>query len=253
MNEHKAVETDILTPVKNRPRMFGRFKKLLSDHWPEYILEIMVVIIGITISFAISNYQTDANNRSLERIYMSGLLEDISADIVELDNVIADTKSLLESSRLLMDAIEGKTQLTDDEFIDHVKGIGARPNYVAKNGTFSGMKSSGNFNLISDNELKVLLFEYDAQYQVLKTLEAAELQVVISITGPYILKYIPLSDRSKRTIGKVNAKTFLSDIEFVNNVILRQDNRQELFDSYIKTSGIAKKIKERIQGSLRHA
>jgi hypothetical protein len=244
-------------PPKKINRAVGVRKvgKLLAERWPEYLLEIIVVIIGITISFAINNYQVSATNRSLEQTYLQGLLADISSDIIELQEVIVKTRAVVESCQVLIEhSRSDKATLTADKFIAHVMGVGQRPSYVSKNATFAGLKNSGNFNLISDNGLKLLLFEHDAQYQVIKTLENAELQVVVGITGPYILKYIPIDDPAKanaQIMNKLNVQSILGDVEFINNVILRADNRQELLATYEETLVIAKKIHGALEKNVR--
>ena len=116
------------------------------------------------------------------------------------------------------------------------------------------MKSSGNFNLITDNELKLLLFAYDAQYQTLKTLETAELQVVVSITGPYILKYVPIDDlenAKKERINNVDVNAIMNDIEFTNNIILRRNNRTELLSVYTETLSIARRITQALERNIK--
>lgn len=232
-----------------------KFGKLLSERWPEYILEIIVVIIGISISFAINNYQTDAANRTLEQMYLTGLLEDINSDVDELEEAIFKTRAVLENGSLLVkQSLKDEPTLSSQEFIRHVRAIAERPNYISKNATFSALKSSGNFNLLLDNQLKALLFEYDQQYQGLKSLEMAELQLTAAITAPYIIKSIPIADSlatdNNHTMN-INVKRVLNDIEFLNNVALRRSTRQELFESYTETLQVATNVRNALQKNIR--
>lgn len=223
-----------------------KFGNLLSERWPEYILEIIVVIIGITISFTINNIQSDAADRRLEQNYLMGLLEDISSDILELEELITETKKVVESGRILLEQ-SGMNEPTvgKDEFVNHVRTIAGRPNYISKNSTFTALKSSGYFHIIRDNQLLALLFDYEQHYQGLKSVEMAEMYVSATITGPYIIKSIPIADPEKtiELIKNVDVKHILHDIEFVNNLHLRRDNRTELLEGYIETLSVAKRIK----------
>lgn len=108
-----------------------KFGKLLSERWPEYILEIIVVIIGITISFTINNIQSDAADRRLEQTYLMGFLEDISSDILELEELITETKKVVECGRILLEQ-SGINEPTVGkvEFVSHVRIIAGRPNYI---------------------------------------------------------------------------------------------------------------------------
>ena len=70
--------------MRNEASKRKRFLLLLTQRWPEYVVEIIVVIIGITISFAISNYQQDSTDKKLAHIYLQDLREDIKSDIFTL-------------------------------------------------------------------------------------------------------------------------------------------------------------------------
>jgi hypothetical protein len=232
---------------KTSSGVLQKFGVLLAARWPEYLVEIIVVIIGITISFAISNMQIAENNRATEQLYLAELLADITSDIRELDSVISETQKVIQSAGTLLD--EGRLKdpsMAKVIFVNHVTQIMGRPNFVSKNKTINALKSAGYFHLIKDNELKQTLFEYDQQYQGLKAVESAELQVMSTITGPYIIKFIPLNGRSKteNRIGAIDVQKIIVQIEFVNNIELRLSNRQELLEGYIALKELAHKIKD---------
>jgi hypothetical protein len=236
-NSHKKISSGV----------FKKFGVLLATRWPEYLVEIIVVIIGITISFAISNMQIAENNRSTEQLYLAELLADITSDIQELDSVIAETQKVIQSAGSLLDESHlGDPSMANLTFVNHVTQIMGRPNFVSKNKTINALKSGGYFHLIKDNELKQTLFEYDQQYQGLKAVELAELQVMSAITGPYIIKLIPLNGRSKikNRIENLEVQKIMKQVEFVNNIELRLSNRQELLEGYIALKGLAHKIKD---------
>jgi len=191
-SEQSQLDNPVTESGKIRPGVIGRFGWLLANRWPEYILEIIVVIIGITISFTIDNMQNEASDRSLEKMYLARLKEDISSDVEGLQSVILRTDSLLISGQILLEQSRAdEPTLSGKELARHMETVVARPNYISKNATFSALKSSGYFHLIQDDQLKELLFEYDQQYQGMKAVEMAELQVSSTITGPYFIKNIP--------------------------------------------------------------
>ena len=211
-----------------------RFLLLLAQRWPEYVVEIIVVIIGITISFAISNYQQDSADKRLAQIYLQDLREDIKSDIFTLAETIQQTDSVILSGQALITQSDSNTSLTKQRLVALVHLLIRRPNFISKNATFSSLKTSANFRLIKDIELRKLLFEYDQDYQTIKAMEAAELQATVTIAGPYIIKSIPLADSPQTSswLEKLDVKAILGSVEFMNNVALRMDNRQELLDSY---------------------
>jgi hypothetical protein len=235
------------------PRIAKRFSTLLAQRWPEYLVEIIVVIIGITISFAISKYQEDSRNRKLAHVYLEDLKEDIKSDIQSLDIVIQKTDSVIRSGQSLLNQSDAaKISLTKKDLVNLVRAIIARPNFISKNATFSSLKTSANFQLIEDIQLKTLLFEYDQDYQTIKAMELAELQATVTIAGPYLLKSIPLTDskQSSYWLEKLDIESTLLSVEFMNNIALRIGNRMELLNSYKDILVTARQIDEGIQRNL---
>lgn len=230
-----------------------RFGTLLAQRWPEYIVEVIVVIIGITISFAISSYQTESANRKLANIYLQDLGEDIKSDIQSLNKVIQKTDSVILSGHSLLEQNDApKISLTKKELVNFVRSIITRPNFISKNATFSSLKTSANFQLIEDIRLKNLLFEYDQQYQTIKAMELAELQATVTIAGPYLLKSIPLTDsqRSSYWLENLTVEEMIGSVEFMNNIALRIGNRVELLGSYKEILDTAHQIDEAIEGNV---
>lgn len=181
------------------------------------------------------------------------MYEDMESDIIELDKVIQQTKIVLESGRELIEQSHAeKISLEKKEFIHLVRLLIDRPNFVSKNITFSSLKSTSNFQLIQDLELKKLLFDYDQKYQALKTVEMAELHAMVSITGPFVIKYIPLTDsiRSEKWLLRLHVEDVLGNVEFINNIILRLGNRMDLLQSYDAILNTARQIRERLRLNL---
>lgn len=50
--------------------------------------EILLVVIGILIALSINNWNQDRNNRVLEKYYLQRIIEDLEADIDEMNNVV---------------------------------------------------------------------------------------------------------------------------------------------------------------------
>ncbi len=222
---------------------FAHIKKitaLFRQRWPEYLIEVVVVILGITISFALNNFQTNAANNTLEESYLKSLYDDIASDNKELKETIIQTEMVIKSAETLLERSRGEDQsMEKNEFIQLVRAIASRPNFISKNATFSSLKNSVNLQLIHDLELRNLLFNYDQQYQALKTVEFFEGQELITLSAPFILRNIPLDSGIAHGFESLDVNRFLADLEFTNHIILREAKRKELLGGYqeiLKTS-----------------
>jgi hypothetical protein len=236
-------------------KVFASMKRigtLVAERWPEYLLEIIVVIIGITISFTLNNFQTSAANKVLEETYLRGLQQDVQADIQELKETMERTSTVITSSEKILDESKReKIVLTKNELVNLVLEIASRPNFVSKNSTLSSLKSSANLPLIRDASLKNLLFTYDQQYEGLKTVEFFEGQEVISLVAPVILKNIPLTrDAGHKWIDTLSVERILSNVEFINSAIVRREKRHELFKGYAEILKTLTQIEEKLNENL---
>ena len=54
------------------------------DLFVNKVFDLMIVIAGVSIAFQLNNLKLDSDVKSLERFYLEGLKEDVSADVEEM-------------------------------------------------------------------------------------------------------------------------------------------------------------------------
>jgi hypothetical protein len=220
---------------------------LIKEMWPAYLIEIIVIILGISITLALEEWRDNSREDHLEQIYLKNLKTDIETDLKSLSLAITATKSLLERGNELL----GYTRSTDNKTVspsevhEDVRAILSRPNFISSDASFTDLKSSGNLHLIKDIQLKNLLFAYYNETQHIKEVQEAERQAAITLSGVYFLKQIPLDEQIGHVIPMAtkDMNELLKNIEFDNNVLLRVLNRKELLDIYQRTDSLAGQLK----------
>lgn len=206
---------------------------LIREMWAAYLIEILVIILGISITLALEEWRDHSRERQLEQIYLGNLRTDIDADIRSLDHTEADTRVLLTHGDALLHPSPGSPWRQD------VRAILGRPRFISQDATFSDLKSSGNLHLVEDIALKNGLFAYYNLVQVIKEDQDAEQQATIAIGGPYFLRHFDLGDTDA-----LPAEAPPADIEFRNNVLLRVVNRKELLGLYQSADSLALRLRE---------
>ena len=262
-NAETIMEEPITSPTQdlseashsNAKKSFASIKRvgtLIAERWPDYLLEIVVVIIGITISFALNNFQANSADKILEENYLKGLQQDVQSDIYELRQTLERTKVVITSSEKILEYSRGqKVRPSNDELINLVMAIASRPNFVSKNSTLLSLKSSANLPLIRDAGLEDLLFIYDQQYQGIKTVEFFEGQEVISLVAPFILKNIPLSkDVAATGMDGLSIERIITNVEFINSAVVRREKRRELFQEYSEILETLTQIEAKLKENL---
>jgi hypothetical protein len=238
-------ETPLVQPVLAHKK--HGVAQLIKDMWPAYLIEIFVIILGISITLALEEWRDNRKEVDLEQSYLKNLLSDIETDLVSLGDRSENTKHLLERGNELLGFVrkpEGKP-LSSKQIYEDVRAILDRPNFTSRDVTFSDLKSSGNMHLIKDLQLKNLLFSYYNVTQNIREIQNAEQQATIILTGAYFIKRFPMYDKLNDSVPQVsNGVSELRSTEFGNNVLLRVLNRNELLEIYQRADTLALALKK---------
>jgi hypothetical protein len=224
---------------------------LIREMWPAYLIEILVIILGISISLVLEEWRDRGKEHQLENIYLRNLITDVETDSVSLRSAIEGTKILLGSGNQLL-AYSRTTDVKNISFSQiktDVRSILGRPNFISSDATFSDLKSSGNLHLIKDVGLKNSLFAYYGETQRINEVQNAEQQSTIVLSGSYFLKSFPI-DSAARPAQTPDDLHLLSDIQFENNVLLRVRNREELLSIYQKTDSIGRLLRNALSRKI---
>jgi|SRR5450432_1224903 len=237
--EHLTQDTDASTATEKENILPQRHKyrvaKLIKEMWPAYLIEIIVIILGITITLALEAWRDKMNEREIEHIYIQNLIADLHTDQADIKATIARTDSILFACKRLINYLNNETlhPISKQEVLSDVQKILGRPKFLSSDVTFSNLKGSGNLAIIHDIELKNALFSFYNETQHIKENQNAEQQTVIVISGNYFLKNFPLGSNSDQMVS------IPTDFEFRNHVLLRFENRNELMQLYKNAGKIA--------------
>jgi hypothetical protein len=223
----------------------GRFRHLIGEMWPAYLIEIVVIILGISITLALEEWRDGAKEEKLENLYRRNLLSDIDADLGELQKATSRTTNLLAHGQTILQSENGSAAQShfDTALTADLRAILDRPKFVSHDATFAELKSSGNLHLIKDVDLKWLLFNFYNQVQVIKEVQDAEQQATITLVGPYFLQRFPMDDGFRQSSKVEQFAGVAGDTEFRNLVLLRVTNRTEILALYNRADSFATQVK----------
>lgn len=242
-NEHAGNEPAGSKVAPQRSRVV----KLIKEMWPAYLIEVLVIILGISITLALEEWRDNSKEEKLASIYLKNLLSDIEVDLQSLRYVTENTQLIVNKGNELLEFVNSPSTapLTPAKLDSDLRIILNRPNFISRDATFSDLKSSGNLHLLKDIQLKNLLFAYYSLAQNIREVQDAERQATIVISGPYFLRKFPLgkSVSGAATMSLQEQQALAKDIEFGNNVLLRVENRKELLEDYQRAATLATQIK----------
>ncbi|TVP52260.1 MAG: hypothetical protein EA341_03500 [Mongoliibacter sp.] len=248
-----------------------RILSTLNQKWPEYFLEILVLIIGIYGAFALNNWNETRKDKLEERAILENLQNDLENTIAEFEflndlrksaidasiRIFELSKDIPNSSKYELDTLFGKTMI--------------RPTYNGKMGTLELLFSTGKISLIQNEEIRAKLISWPgliedfieeevyaneifmgtfiaelAKYAVIPELfNTIDANSFITST-PIIQKYQTIESSIKSDYGQL-----LTNQEFLNHLALRNTNFIVSYAEAISLIDHANQLMELIQKELK--
>ncbi|NVK48266.1 MAG: hypothetical protein HWE09_00765 [Cyclobacteriaceae bacterium] len=123
--------------------------------------EIILVVLGILIALQINTWNEFRKSKTLENDYYCKLMEDVSLDILQIQNLIEQTQIRLQASNDLLSLLQKDSldrPLIMEKNLESISLITYtyRPSMAA----YEDLKSSGNLNILRDNDIKTMIVDY---------------------------------------------------------------------------------------------
>lgn len=154
-----------------------RIFSILKEKWPEYILEILVITIGIYGAFELSNYGENRNRKKVELEILKGSKAELTTDLAEIKWNIKELQKSQESLELILEVLENDEHY-HDSLSSYFNYTLLPIHFVHSSSFFETLKSKG-LDIISNAELRTKLVSlYDSQYNFFLQAEAEEIAEV---------------------------------------------------------------------------
>ncbi|NBC27203.1 MAG: hypothetical protein GVY08_10100 [Bacteroidetes bacterium] len=156
--------------------------------WKKYLLELVVVFIGVTSAFLLGNWRESRQESHLEETYLRNILSDLDADSTAL---AANLELFGEHLRKLERFMFSRDEAWSRDSTSTV--LANSMNMIQFNGrptTYESMKFSGHLYLVEDFELRSQIVEYYENYSTLDlAAETYSYWITQSLTPYYIQRF----------------------------------------------------------------
>ena len=158
--------------------------------WSNYLIELLIVIIGISIAFWLNNIAIDNKDKREKIVYLSDIRNDLKTDSLRLlrnvrNNEIKDQKINLALSLI------NKTAPADSVLVNVIE-IGNYDFFSPDNFTLTSLLQSGDLKLIDSEEIKKELLRLLKVYESIDNMQKNFLQALDDNYFPMLLTKVDM-------------------------------------------------------------
>jgi len=213
-------------------------------NWSDHIVNLVVVILGISIAFYLESYKEEKALRLQEMEYINSLKEDLQADVEALDTISYVNGLIKKAVVNLSDATIKLVYDTPEEIFEDVMLIQYNPPFSAQRTIYESLKSSGHMEIITDFELRNKILElYEKYYKGAIQYDEVLTEHVSDFIKPYFIDNMIfvsqkglddafLKDQKFRNMIFSYRFLFISKSEFYKEIKSKVEELIEELESY---------------------
>ena len=204
----------------------------LEEKWTEYLIETIVIILGILGAFALNNWHQSTLDRQEEVSYLIKLHSDLNQDLILLDSFINYRESKVVSAQKLLDF--KNNHITEDQvqFFNEMINVFLWMEFSPNSSTLDELVSTGNMSLITNESIKKLLPTIIQINEVIVSARDHMRREFDHYLYDRVAIYLDLSDYSQndpkqlwrpdlKKIDSKNTKLIRSSIQFLEDTQVR--------------------------------
>ena len=199
-----------------------RILTTLKDKWPEYLLEILVLIIGIYGAFTLDEWNTNQQDQKHRKLYAGYILENLKEDQNQLNTLIEKTEVTISRSKYLIKCFQADT-IDIKKAMIYLGWFNVENTFSCSRSGMDGLINTGRFDLLSD-DISLKIQKY---YETADRIQQQEQKANEFIRNKYESYYY---DHYASYFNQIDAYEISSLFEDDQRVLTWPDTRQLLKD-----------------------
>jgi len=198
-------------------KIMKRILSTLKEKWPEYLLEILVLIIGIYGAFGLENWKENLKVRNEFEVQICLLLEELDQDIYFFSN----SRDINQQYLIYLEHLANRNYdsiKVEEALFPISKNLTTRNFGQA----YQSLKSTGQLNLLDEKTIKVITDYYEFKCPDYNGLATWHLKFVTENIESYIVSAIKFDRMSM--VGASDVISLMEETTFSNLVNFQFDN-----------------------------
>ena len=192
-------------------------KSSLGKRIGRYLIEVIIIIIGITLSFALNEWNVKRLERADYYEYLENLKQDLKIDSIQMAKDIVSYSGLVKGTGIILRYDDKHRK---DSLFNFAISVGNLSNFIEflpNNNTFRMLSSIGGFKVFENKDLAkemVQLYQYDYAFIKMQEKEASNERE--RLLEPYLFENIYFEDRETFPEIKTDVSKLIADPLFRN-------------------------------------
>jgi hypothetical protein len=124
----------------------------IRNRLPEYLIEFIIIVLGITLSFMLNEWRNNRDNRAAEIEALQAIHADLVADSTTVDKEIKILNSYVKYYGYFLQNIKNKNA-KQDSIVQALNVFGNYTTFEIRNVSFQQLQATGQLRLISNKKL----------------------------------------------------------------------------------------------------
>jgi hypothetical protein len=158
--------------------------------WKEYLLEGLMIFLAVMLGFIAENIREDITNNEHVRQLTFQMVQDLKADTLRLDDVIANENKILRSNDTLFKLLQEPMEKLDTKKIQQV-AINAHNMWPfhPSLGAITAIKNELHLKQFSNSEIISYIARYEGNVELLHTVQDITLQYQRTFLDPFFIRH----------------------------------------------------------------
>jgi putative acetyltransferase len=224
-------------------KMEGNKTPTWSHLFINKVIDLLIVIAGITIAFQLNSLKATSDQRSLERFYLESMVNDLDNDILEYGDNIEELITDRRMAYSCLAKIERAESVKDSVGLVALNLMSIKT-FEGHNNTYSTILNNNGLSLIQDPDIRNMILEHYRLYAAIKQFESKYSDVIFRFND-YFSLHIDYNHA-----GTINDNTIVEDIQVKNLLTISAVQLQGGIWRYEESMEKAATLKERIGSYL---
>lgn len=167
----------------------------ITQKWPEYLMEILVLIIGIYGAFALENWNEERKERVQEKVILNGLKEEFELNLKEVNRNIEANSKVINATVQMIILMQSEQRFENQEMIDTLLfRVNAFASFDCQTGFVDDVINSGKLSLIRDLDLRKKLSGLSSEIDNIGEDYLVRLEYYSYHIMPFLSKYFNMAN-----------------------------------------------------------